>query len=228
VKVIIIAAIARNGVIGRSKKPCGCCLGSGWDSDLYASHECNTCGGDSMTGRLGTGFVPCNELPWPPGTYPEDMKHFKKATTGHAVVMGRKTWESLPPRFRPLPDRTNIVVSRTIAEVGDYTQAFSFAECLEQGPKAGIDKLYVIGGARLYEEAMLHADELDLTLINEDYEGDVLFPGVDRWHKAVEALGNHPFAYPTVMHLSRPETWECLGLVQGKTPELTFTRWVRR
>jgi dihydrofolate reductase len=218
-KIIVIAAIARNGVIGRSKKPCGCCLGSGWDSDLYASHECNTCGGDSATGKRGTGFVPCNELPWPADTYPEDMAHFKKVTKGHAVVMGRNTWESIPRKFRPLPRRTNIVVGRlSFADNHLAVQAVSLQAAREYAERRGHTTLYVIGGARLYAEALPIADELDLTRVSKKWDGDVKFPHGDVFFS--HGLGS------TVM-LEGAGAFECIERRQGETPDLTFTKWVR-
>ncbi|CAN7337511.1 dihydrofolate reductase [Acidovorax sp. Leaf78] len=119
-----------------------------------------------------------NALPW---HLPEDMAHFKQLTQGCPVVMGRKTWDSLPPRFRPLPGRTNIVVTRQ----GDWQadgarRAGSLQEALAQCT-AG-QTVWVIGGAQLYAEALPLADRLEVTEIDRDFEGDAYAPVVgDEW-----------------------------------------------
>ncbi|RZJ59325.1 MAG: dihydrofolate reductase [Acidovorax sp.] len=119
-----------------------------------------------------------NALPW---HLPEDMAHFKQLTQGCPVVMGRKTWDSLPPRFRPLPGRTNIVVTRQ----GDWQaqgahRAGSLQEALAQC-NAG-QTVWVIGGAQIYAEALPLADRLEVTEIDRDFEGDAYAPVVgDEW-----------------------------------------------
>ncbi|MGE5541306.1 MAG: dihydrofolate reductase [Bacillota bacterium] len=109
---------------------------------------------------------------------PADLGRFKSLTIGHPVIMGRKTWESLPEKFRPLPGRTNIVVSRDTGYsasgatvVNTLEEAFEMAKGTE-----GADKIFVIGGGQLYEAALPYADQLDLTLINDPVEGDTFFP----------------------------------------------------
>ncbi|MES2225425.1 MAG: dihydrofolate reductase [Patescibacteria group bacterium] len=109
---------------------------------------------------------------------PEDMARFKKLTSGHPVIMGRKTWESLPPRFRPLPGRTNIVVSR----IEDYflegaLLAHSLPAAIALAKIApGGEEVFVIGGGEIYRDALPHADRLYLTLIEDDRDGDTYFP----------------------------------------------------
>lgn len=134
--VVIIAAVAKNGVIG--------------------------------SGR---------DIPW---RISEDWKRFKAVTEGHAVVMGRQTWESLPKR--PLPGRRNIVLSRNPGFrpqgcVVVRSLADAFAQVAEN------EKIFIIGGAAVYAEAMEFATSLDLTLLERDFEGDVRFPEVreDQW-----------------------------------------------
>ncbi len=108
----------------------------------------------------------------------EDMQRFKKLTVGHPVIMGRKTWESLPEKFRPLPGRTNIVVTRQ----ADYnangaTVVDSFESARAAAARApGAGEIFVIGGGELYAAALPYADRLYLTLIDEEKEGDVYFP----------------------------------------------------
>lgn len=114
-------------------------------------------------------------IPW---RVPEDMQRFREVTTGHAVVMGRRTWDSLPDRFRPLPERRNIVVSRNPAWHADGAErAGSLEEALAL---AGSGRVYVIGGAEIYAAALPLADELLLTELELDVEGDTFFPPYDR------------------------------------------------
>jgi len=117
-----------------------------------------------------------NRLPW---HLPEDLKHFKALTTGHVVIMGRKTWESLPTGFRPLPGRRNIVVSRNRDYAAEgATVVASVAEALAAA--AGTTEVFVIGGAELYAQALPVADRLQLTEIDADFAGDAWFPPFDR------------------------------------------------
>jgi dihydrofolate reductase len=105
----------------------------------------------------------------------EDQKHFRRVTMGCPVIMGRKTWDSLPPRFRPLPGRRNVVVTRNPRWQADGAErASSLDEALEFVAEAA--KVFVIGGAELYALALPRADELELTEIDADFEGDALFP----------------------------------------------------
>ena len=116
-----------------------------------------------------------NRLPW---QLPADLKHFRELTTGHAVLMGRKTWESLPAKFRPLPGRGNIVVTRNGAfRAEGATVATSLPEAVAA---ASGDEAFVIGGAELYKAALPLADRLQLTEIDANYEGDTWFPVIDR------------------------------------------------
>jgi dihydrofolate reductase len=131
----LIAAVARNGVIGHN-----------------------------------------NTLLW---RLPEDLQFLKRTTMGSPVIMGRKTWDSLPERFRPLPGRRNIVVTRNPqwrAE-GALTTTSLQAALAQLGD---VPKAFVIGGAELYALALPLADQLVLTEIDRDYEGEVRFPSWDR------------------------------------------------
>jgi dihydrofolate reductase len=112
-------------------------------------------------------------LPW---SLPEDLKHFKRLTLGHPVIMGRRTWESLK---RPLPGRDNIVVSAT---PGYDAPGAAVANSLE-GALAlctGEPVAFVIGGSRLFAESLPIADGLVMTEIDRHYEGDTWFPEYDR------------------------------------------------
>ena len=108
---------------------------------------------------------------------PEDMRHFRETTRGKPVIMGRKTWESLPDSFRPLPGRLNIVVSRNPAyRALGATLVASLEEAILKAGESG--EIFVIGGAELYRQAMPIADRLYLTEIDLDFEGDAFFPEV--------------------------------------------------
>jgi len=129
-----------------------------------------------------------NALPW---RLPEDMQHFKALTTGHAVIMGRKTWESLPPKFRPLPGRRNIVVTRDRAYVAAGAPV---AHSLEAAVAAAGDAAaFVIGGAELYRQALPSCDRLELTEIDADFAGDAHFPEFDRaaWREVARQPGSN-------------------------------------
>ena len=122
-----------------------------------------------------------NRLPW---HLPEDLKHFKALTTGNAVIMGRKTWESLPPKFRPLPERLNIVVTRDRGYVADgATVAHSLPEAVAA---AGDRRAFVIGGAEIYAQALPLATRLEITEVDADIAGDAFFPAPDAaaWREA--------------------------------------------
>jgi dihydrofolate reductase len=109
---------------------------------------------------------------------PEDGRWFRTQTTGCPVIMGRKTWDSLPERFRPLPNRTNIVVTRQRgwSAPGAVTTHGLDEAIAAAGP---VPKLFVIGGADLYAAALPIADELVLTEIDADFAGDTRFPDWD-------------------------------------------------
>ena len=110
---------------------------------------------------------------------PEDQQHFRRVTMGCPVIMGRKTWDSLPARFRPLPGRRNLVVTRNPQWRGEGAEAvLSLAAAI-----ALVDaspKVFVVGGGELYREAIPQADELVLTEIDRDFDGGTRFPAWDR------------------------------------------------
>ena len=134
-KVSLVAAVARGGVIGRA-------------------------GG----------------LPW---RLPEDMRHFRELTIGHPVVMGRRTWDSLPEHLRPLPDRRNVVVTRNRAwQAGGVERAESLADALLL--LEDTEQVFIIGGGELYADALPLADELLLTEIDTEMDGDTFFPSWER------------------------------------------------
>jgi dihydrofolate reductase len=123
---------------------------------------------NGVIGRDGT-------LPW---RLPEDLAHFKRLTAGTTVVMGRKTWQSLPEAFRPLPGRQNIVVSGAADAVfPGAVRAASPADALHA--PAGGGRIWVIGGASIYGPALAYADEVVITELEEPFAGDTYAPVPD-------------------------------------------------
>ncbi|OHA87137.1 MAG: hypothetical protein A3A96_04045 [Candidatus Zambryskibacteria bacterium RIFCSPLOWO2_01_FULL_39_39] len=114
-------------------------------------------------------------MPWR-GKVPSDMKRFVELTVGHSVVMGRKTWDSIPFKFRPLPNRQNIVLTRnpqfTIENSGVIV-AHSLEEAVQQ---AKSETVWIIGGAEIYALALPVTDFLHTTILYEKFEGDAFFP----------------------------------------------------
>ena len=113
-----------------------------------------------------------NQLLW---REPEDQRHFRRVTMGSPVLMGRKTWDSLPERFRPLPGRRNLVLSRDPAWRANGAEAVASLDAALQAA-ADATRLAVIGGAQIYALALPHAGELVLTEIDADLDGDTFFP----------------------------------------------------
>ena len=110
------------------------------------------------------------KLPW---HISEDLKNFKKLTSGSAILMGRNTWESLP--VRPLPERRNIVLSHK--EIADVECYMSVEECVDTLDDDGAEKLFVMGGSTVYRNFIHRADELHITYVDELTEGiDTYFP----------------------------------------------------
>ena len=116
-----------------------------------------------------------NTLPW---HLPEDMAHFKQLTMGCPVIMGRKTWESLPPRFQPLPGRLNIVLTRQADwQASGASRAESLPQAMALCPPGST--AWVMGGAQVYAQAVPMAHGAVVTEIEADYEGDAFAPQFD-------------------------------------------------
>lgn len=132
---------------------------------------------DRLIGRDGG-------LPW---HLPEDLRFFRRMTTGHAVVMGRKTWESIG---RPLPNRRNIILSRSKMSLPEGVEWISGpAELGELGIETDV---YVIGGAQIYELLMPRCGELLVTRVHGEWQGDTWFPEFERDFERVAVLETHP------------------------------------
>lgn len=105
---------------------------------------------------------------------PEDLKHFKKVTMGHPIIMGRKTYESIG---KPLPGRVNIVITRNEDfRPEGVVVTHSLEEAIEKAQSLDKEEVFVIGGGQIYEQAIGVADKLYLTLIDDQKEADVFFP----------------------------------------------------
>jgi len=140
-----------------------------------------------------------NQLPW---HLPEDLAHFKRHTSGCPVLMGRKTWDSLPPRFRPLPGRRNLVLTRQSdwhAEGAERCDSLddALARC------ADAPEVWVIGGAQLYAQALPHAQRVVVTEIDQAFEGDAFAPELGAvWRetdrKAAVSAQGWPLAFVTL------------------------------
>ncbi|MBE6218455.1 MAG: dihydrofolate reductase [Rikenellaceae bacterium] len=131
----------------------------------------------------------------------EDMRFFRTTTSGHAVVMGRKTFESLGSR--PLPKRTNIVITRADRVFEGALTAHSLEEAIRLAE--GDEEIFIIGGAQIYREALRIADRMYITRVMHDYEGDTSFPDIDlsEWELVAEEKHDrgeeyeYPFAFLT-------------------------------
>jgi dihydrofolate reductase len=143
VRIIIIAAVAKNRVIGKD-----------------------------------------NKLPW---HISEDLKNFKRLTTGNTVLMGRKTFQSIG---KPLPNRHNIVISRSMPATSGVDVCRSVEEGLQKARSYGRD-VFIIGGANLYQEMLPYADMMYISYVKGDYEGDVYFPEFNEEDWAVEGKEDH-------------------------------------
>jgi dihydrofolate reductase len=112
-----------------------------------------------------------NKLPW---NVPDDTKHFREITSGHTVIMGRKTYQSIG---HALPNRTNIVITRDPSFTApDAIVAHSIEEALDEAKKHETSEIFIIGGGEIYNLGMKYADKLYLTIIDGTFEGDAFFP----------------------------------------------------
>jgi len=114
-----------------------------------------------------------NSLPW---HLSEDLKHFKTLTTGHTIIMGRKTYESIG---KPLPNRRNIVISRNLnAFYGGVEVVHSLEDAFSTS--SNDEKVFIIGGSNIYEQSLHLAEHLYITEIKKAFEGDAFFPEIDK------------------------------------------------
>lgn len=153
-----------------------------------------------------------NDLPWrnpaDPGkrlALKPDMARFKQLTIGHPIVMGRATWESIPEPYRPLPDRTNIVVTTKDMHFEGALTSHSLCGALERAEHfPGNEEIFIIGGQQLYERGLRHAHRLYLTLVDQDVEGDRFFPDYSAFSKVISREVVSDFVVPlTFLTLER-------------------------
>jgi len=145
-----------------------------------------------------------NDLVW---SLPDDMKYFMETTKGHPVIMGRKNYESIPEKFRPLKNRTNIVVTRNpsykINDCPDCIIVNSLNDAIKAAQNDGIEESFIIGGGQIYELGLPLADRLYITEIKSTFEGDTFFPVFDKsaWNEvsrirhAIDDRHNHEFDF---------------------------------
>ncbi len=146
-------------------------------------------------------------MPW---RLPEDLAHLKRTTLGSPVIMGRKTWDSIPPKFRPLPGRTNIVLTRQAdwqedgaQRVTDLQDGLQFCQQIAPAPEA----VWVIGGAQIYAQALPLAHRLVITEIDASFEGDAFAPVLDTsWRETARESHTSAtgLAYSFVTYLKHP------------------------
>jgi len=125
-----------------------------------------------------------NKLPW---HISEDLKNFKRLTTGNTIIMGRKTYDSIG---KPLPNRHNIVVSRTVSSIDGADVCHSFDEAIEKAKSYGKD-IFIIGGSSMYTLALPIADKMFISHVKQEVEGDAFFPEYDESDWEVESKEDH-------------------------------------
>jgi dihydrofolate reductase len=145
-----------------------------------------------------------NDLPW---HLPDDMKYFMQTTKGHHVIMGRKNYQSIPEKFRPLPNRVNVVVTRQPDfDAPGSTLVHSMEKALEVARENHEPEVFIIGGAEIYHQGFALANRLYLTEIDADIEGDTFFPTfnknewkeVSRMHHSTDE--RHKFSFDFVVY----------------------------
>jgi dihydrofolate reductase len=149
-----------------------------------------------------------NKLIW---HLPADMKFFKEKTSGHCIITGRKNYESIPEKFRPLPNRTNIVITRQHDYVAPGAIVVnSLEEALTKAKKTGDNEIFIIGGAEIFKQCLSVTDRIYLTEIHHEFEGDVYFPELEmkNWKEIsrlkgpVDEKNQYPHDYVTLEKLS--------------------------
>ncbi len=140
-----------------------------------------------------------NRLIW---RLPDDMKFFKEKTVGHCIVTGRKNYESIPDKFRPLPERTNIVVTRSKNyEAPGAVVVHTLKEAIAKGKELNETDLCIIGGGEIYKEFMHCTDVIWLTRVHHEFEAHTFFPVLDStvwkitWREEHQADEKHIYAF---------------------------------
>lgn len=140
-----------------------------------------------------------NQLIW---RLPDDMKYFKEVTEGHHVLMGRKNYLSIPPKFRPLVNRVNIVVTHQTGFTADKCiVVHSVKEGIEFARKNNETELFIVGGGEIYRQTIDLADKLYITWVHSEFEGDTFFPEInfalwkETYRRDCQMDEKHKFAY---------------------------------
>ncbi len=137
-----------------------------------------------------------NDIPW---YIPKDLEHFKKLTTGNTVIMGRKTYESLPKEYRPLPNRVNIVITRDKSyQAKGCLVVNSLEEALRKSDNNR--EIFIIGGGQIYREGLKFAERIYLTKIHKNIEGDTYFPKLNKFWKLVDEEEKSGFSFLTYIY----------------------------
>ena len=150
------------------------------------------------------------QIPW---RIPDDVNLFKRLTTNNIVIMGRNTWLSIPEKFRPLPDRLNIIVSSTMKDEKKAMVCKSVGTALEVARKSP-GNIFCIGGAQLYESMLPLAEVLHISWIKKSYDGNTYFPEVnfEEW-EVVEEKDFEEFTYKRYIRKpAKPTTLPLIGL----------------
>lgn len=150
-----------------------------------------------------------NDMPW---HLPSDLKRFKEITNGFCVIMGRKCWESIPVKYRPLSNRINIVITKNENYYADGATTFYNLDIVEKLKKdGGNSEVFIIGGAQIYKETFKYADRILITRIDADIEGDVFLEGLDmnEWDvvESVDSIeeNGYRFKYQTLWRKEKEE-----------------------
>ncbi len=130
-------------------------------------------------------------------SHPDDLAHFRALTWGHPVLMGHRTWQSLPTRFRPLPGRRNVVLARSVTAIEGADVFGALETALERLAHDRAPRVFIIGGAEIYRQAIPLATRLELTEIDATIEGDAFFPAYDDWHLTASEPHSGGFRFVT-------------------------------
>lgn len=136
-----------------------------------------------------------NRIPW---YLPEDLKNFQRLTLNNTVIIGRKTYDSLPEKYRPLLKRNNVVVSRNMVEKEGILVCRSLEEAIEKA-KSFEKEIFIIGGSSIYQQAIPIADRMYLTRVKNNYPGDSYFPKFEENDWIIEENIDYPlFSFMTL------------------------------
>ena len=135
-------------------------------------------------------------IPW---HIPNDLKRFKELTTDNIVIMGRKTFESLPEEYKPLPNRINIILSKDKSYNPKCCMVFD--DIKKALRKAGNDKeIFIIGGGEIYKEGLKYANKVYITEVDGEFEGDTYFPKLNKFWKLIDEDKKEGYSFLTYIY----------------------------